>query len=76
MSTMGDAFFRAAQHDDLRNLQFHWVKQSLLTLKFRRYLARARARARKALVKRGASGPCPKKCLALFPPARALRFRF
>ena len=33
--------------------------------------ARARARARTALVKRGASGPCPKKCLAFFPPARA-----
>ena len=30
------------------------------------YLARARARARPALVKRGASGPCPKKCLKIF----------
>ena len=29
--------------------------------------ARARARARPALVKRGASGPCPKKCLKIFP---------
>ena len=28
--------------------------------------ARARARARPALVKRGASGPCPKKCLKIF----------
>ena len=41
---------------------------------FRRYLARARART--ALVKRGASGPYPKKSLAFFLPARALRFRF
>ena len=31
------------------------------------YLARARARARPALVKRGASGPCPKKCFKIFP---------
>ena len=68
MSTMGVAFLAAPKHDDLRNLQFHWVKQSFMTLKFRRYLARARARARArtALVKRGASGPCPKKCLAFF----------
>ena len=27
----------------------------------------ARARARPALVKRGASGPCPKKCFKIFP---------
>ena len=73
MSTMGVAFLAAPKHDDLRNLQFHWVKQSLMTLKFRRYLARARARARArtALVKRGASGPYPKKCLAFFLAARA-----
>ena len=73
---MGVAFLAALRHDDLRNLQFHWVKQSLMTLKFRGYLARARARARTALAKRGASGPYPKKSLAFFLPARALRFRF
>ena len=57
MSTMGVAFLAAPQHDDLRNLQFHWVKQSLMTVKFRRYLARART----ALVERGASGPFDKE---------------
>ena len=35
-------------------------------MKISGYLARARARARPALVKRGASGPCPKKCLKIF----------
>ena len=33
--------------------------------------ARARARARTALARRGASGPYPKKCLAFYLPARA-----
>ena len=44
MSTMGVAFLAAPRHDDLRDLQVHWVNQSLMKLKFRRYLARARAR--------------------------------
>ena len=66
MSTMGVAFLAAPKHDDLRNLQFHWVKQSFMTLKFRRYLARARARARAHGPRKAASGPCPKKCLAFF----------
>ena len=38
--------------------------------------ARARARARPALVMRGASGPCPQKLLIILPRARALYFRF
>ena len=41
--------------------------------KFPRYLARARARARTALAKRGASGPYPKKCLTFFLSAGALQ---
>ena len=112
MSTMGAAFFSAAEHDKLRKFMFLIVKMIIFDAKlrqfyekrlvflkgnddflmrrntfsfkktikkrhdFRRYLARARARARTALVKRGASGPYPKKSLAFFLPARALRFRF